>query len=492
MRVSLLSLLLGPMTCAANVKQQEQDTNECTLYLAPSSIPNAGMGLYTTRHILAGQPVLSYDGPDAPSILVTNSVEHNGGMEISWSHVDYFWSASGLNEFESNHVEESVVTMGALSNYHTYLRNVKPYAQGYDDSVADRFTDPSAGAYSYYIGHVFKASKEIQPGSEIFADYGESWLKTRGGTFADFIPRSENYDKAATVLKTMKEEAEKSSLLFSDAILATVKNVVHILEPLSAAVLPASTSEYHQLTHALQEKSHPTGGKVEKTMRDLLTKFTTGSRTMDNSKPMNDHNKTHQNRTLMTKVATELAKRTVNIKQHTVEWVKQNGLCLENIIPGPSTIPQAGQGAFAKRFISKGTLISPAPLIQIPDRKVLLMYELTESEDGKSMVRKNDTPISSQLLLNYCFGHSESRLLLCPQTNVILINHCSTRKAGEGSCDRKGPNAHVQWAGSWDPHTDEWLKKSLADIDKSTEGGMRGLSMDIVASRDIEQGEEVR
>lgn len=112
MRLSILTVILSQI-CTT------QSLPECSLYLAPSSIPNAGLGLYTTRHIASGQPILSYDTPDAPSILVTNSLEHNGGVEVTWSHVDYFWSASGLNEFESNHVEESVMTMGALSNYHT-------------------------------------------------------------------------------------------------------------------------------------------------------------------------------------------------------------------------------------------------------------------------------------------------------------------------------------------------------------------------------------
>jgi hypothetical protein len=186
----------------------------------------------------------------------------------------------------------------------------------------------------------------------------------------------------------------------------------------------------------------------------------------------------------------KLAKRILLNTQHSVEWLKQNGLCLGNIIRRKSTIPSAGQGAFAARFLPKGSLITPAPLIQIPDRKSILMYELVDNGEG-TLVRKNDTPIGSQLLLNYCFGHSDSRLLLFPLTNVILINHCSSRKTGEGDCGTKGPNAKIQWAGSWDPRSAEWLHKSLEDIDQLTTDGMRGLSFDVVALRDIEPGEEV-
>jgi len=263
-----------------------------------------------------------------------------------------------------------------------------------------------------------------------------------------------------------------------------VKNVVQILEPLAAAVLPTSASDYKQLTQALDQLSASTASGKDHPIKDLLTKFTTGSRPKGNVTRA-EHSKA------MSTVATQLAKRTVNTTQHSVEWVQQNGLCMDNIIPGKSTLPLAGQGAFAARFLSKGSLIAPAPLIQIPDRKSIQMYELVESEDGKSFVRKNDTPIGYQLIMNYCFGHEDSRLLLCPQTNVILINHCSTRKTGEGECGTKGPNAKVQWAGSWDPRSTEWLQKSLADIDQATVDGMRGLSLQFVATRDILPGEEV-
>jgi hypothetical protein len=191
-------------------------------------------------------------------------------------------------------------------------------------------------------------------------------------------------------------------------------------------------------------------------------------------------------------IRNKLAEKSINKAQHTVEWVKQNGMCIDNIIPGESTVPLAGQGAFAARLLAKDSLISPAPLVQIPDRNSLLMYELLDSGDGKTFVRKNDTPIGSQLLLTYCFGHKDSKLLLYPLTNVILINHCSSRKAGEGDCGTNGPNAKVQWAGSWESRNTEWLSKSLEEIYQLTEVGLRGLSFDIVATRDIQQGEEVR
>ncbi|MGV2389782.1 MAG UNVERIFIED_CONTAM: hypothetical protein LVR29_20560 [Microcystis novacekii LVE1205-3] len=61
-------------------------------------------------------------------------------------------------------------------------------------------------------------------------------------------------------------------------------------------------------------------------------------------------------------------------------------------------------------LIVKGDIVVPAPMIQIMDRDLLSLYD----ENG-------DHKVGDQLVLNYCFGHRDSSLLLCPNTNAILI-----------------------------------------------------------------------
>lgn len=159
-----------------------------------------------------------------------------------------------------------------------------------------------------------------------------------------------------------------------------------------------------------------------------------------------------------------------------VDWIKENGLCLENIIPKPSTILYAGRGAFAQYMIRKDHVIVPVPMLQIVNKKVLGLYD------------NDDVQYSKQLLENYCFGHSNSTLLLCPNTNAILINHCSNR-TGFNECNNgNGANAGYRWATSWDKDTSKWLQMPLSEM--IYQGG-RGLSMEIVATRDIQPGEEV-
>jgi hypothetical protein len=156
------------------------------------------------------------------------------------------------------------------------------------------------------------------------------------------------------------------------------------------------------------------------------------------------------------------------------DWIETHGLCLENILPSQSTLPFAGQGAFAQYPIQKGEIVMPAPLLQIMDRKALELY------DKDTGMRLND-----QLLLNYCFAHSQSSLLLCPDTQATLINHCSMRTR---ECGKNGPNASIRWASGWDPTSDAWRQMSLEEL--SQQKG-RGLAFEVYALRDIQPGEEI-
>lgn len=88
---------------------ESSSTDECSLYLAPSSIPDAGFGVYTTKAIMPGQSIVM---EDAPSVIVSESTAHNNGNEVVWSVIDYAWTGE-LNEMIIS------FNIGALANYHT-------------------------------------------------------------------------------------------------------------------------------------------------------------------------------------------------------------------------------------------------------------------------------------------------------------------------------------------------------------------------------------
>jgi hypothetical protein len=163
-----------------------------------------------------------------------------------------------------------------------------------------------------------------------------------------------------------------------------------------------------------------------------------------------------------------------------LSWLEENGQCMDNIKSGISEFPDVGRGAFANRFIPKGGLVAPAPVVHIPDYDVLKMYEPIDSprnDKGHYSINPNmEGPLHYQLLLNYCFGHEESTLLLCPYGLLTaLINHSS-----------KNANTKLIWSDNM--RHKEWLQKPIEDFGDDF---ISGLQLDFVATRHIKEGEEI-
>jgi hypothetical protein len=104
--------------------QCEANKNECLLYMAPSSIPNAGFGMFTTRPIAKDELVIPI--PDAPTIAICDEnlfyhfdddfPQHES--DDSWVYKDYVWNGEGFSNFECDDVDESVISF-SMSNFHT-------------------------------------------------------------------------------------------------------------------------------------------------------------------------------------------------------------------------------------------------------------------------------------------------------------------------------------------------------------------------------------
>ncbi len=422
-----------PNESAPNTKDIEEQ--KCKVYLAPSSLPSGGVGMFTTQNLRTGEMILPSDGPQIPIIDPDyESVESN----LAWTNLfsKYWWESGVTNPglFESEHCAEYQITCGALPNSHVILDNLEishPSVVPYDDSVLDRMTDPGAGAISNYMGRHSVATVDISAGDEIFLSYPDAYMELMSEEYN--LPKPEHYDEASKLLINLMNaygqdhyEDWKNDDSFQSA----------------------------------QERVQKLLPKSQKDVDRIFTMVT-------------NQNDTHE-------VSHAIAK-AVSVKRRSVDWIRENGLCLDNLVPGVSTNPRAGNGAFAQRFIPKGDVVVPVPLLQISNRDVLRIPAFNKDNNGKW-----------QLLLNYCLGHDDTSLLLCPTTNAILVNHCSHRKPDVHPCagekeDFNEPNAVFRWA-AWEDKTGDWLGKSIEDIHK--EDG-RGLSLDIVATRDILQGEEV-
>jgi len=174
----------------------------------------------------------------------------------------------------------------------------------------------------------------------------------------------------------MHREIEQNNELLSDGMLNAINRIVYGMEEIKGSLLPQTVDEFNLFK-----------GEDTQSMTRRLAENT--------------------------------------IQKRSVEWIKENGICLDAIRPGKSNIPGAGWGAFAQGFIRKGDIVSPAPLLNVANRETFNIYEDEVDEETGEVV--DSTVIGQQLLLNYCFGHTASQLLLCPQTNSILLNHCSKR-----------------------------------------------------------------
>lgn len=101
--------------------------------------------------------------------------------------------------------------------------------------------------------------------------------------------------------------------------------------------------------------------------------------------------------------------------------LEQNGMCLDNILSGKSTIDDAGKGAFSSQYIAKGAVIAPPPLIPIRHRNALKMTQFRINDE----TGEPEYIFGNQLLLSYCFRHPKSSLLFFPYSPTNSKSHQS-------------------------------------------------------------------
>jgi hypothetical protein len=320
---------------------------ECTLILAPSTLGNAGWGVFSTIQRKRGDPVVYGDVVIQLSDLNVSTADSMNTMLL-----DYLWNVEETGGFYEGLTVASVLPgIGMVANgLPAPLHNVLPFVPRVDEGGLTRLDSPGAGAITHYHNYTFFAQKDIAPGGEIFVNYGSKWFKDR--------------------------------------------------------------QPHLQLTHSLAEDS------TSITIRD-------------------------------------------------VEWLRQHGMCLDNLRPIPRSRlqPEAGRSVVATRSLAEGALVAPFPVL--PLRRQAL--SLTRPKQDGTIAQLQ------QLLLNYCIGHENSSLLLFPYgPSVNLINH----QGDETSL----ANVRLQWS---EHQSSDVLDRSLAELDQSP------LMLELVATRDIAPGDEI-
>ena len=313
------------------------------------------------------------------------------------------------------------VETGMLANSHTGLvnANVRTPQRYFDFS---RGHDPGTGASTTFHNVYFDAKSDIEAGTELFVRYGDSWFEDREDL--GFIPLSTDFQVADRTVRFLLESSKK-------------------------------------LTHQSENELHD----FVMDFLDLVRGIAAARPRLANAFPKDFNGFT---------VATEAGTATLTVpdRVRSIEWLEENGRCLDNIRPELSTIRQAGRGAFATRTLRKGDIITPMPVVHIRRRHMEIYHgDDYDNKDGSFWID------GKQLLLNYCYGHPESSMLLFPYAPVSnYINH-----------NYSNSNAELRWSTLPNHHVD-WLERSPDSLDSQNHSG---LIMELVATRDIAPDEEI-
>ena len=408
-------------------------SDKCGLYLAESTIPGAGMGIFAGHASFEPGEMVTDSDLVIPVFELDWHNQHKSPLHFLWS--EYVWAASTFDGMDDQEVEPKDAIhacspgMGAAVNCRLNMVNLEdtPLLSVMGRSGVPS-ESPGAGAFTPYYGRQFRAIHSIPPGMELYVNYGEKYFATRSAY--QNVPMKKNYRQADRLLERFQSLQKKVPALNPP----TSRQVSEALYQLIAHDFPFKSRTIHALPSD--------GRKIDAIL----------------------HNGGTSNITYEESI-------------RSLEWLEEHGSCMDNLKDGVSTLPHAGRGAFANRFIPQGGLVAPMPLIHIGNRHMLTMYEASlQEEDDGSVVRDVNQPVHQQLLLNYCFGHRETTLLLCPYGLLTsLINH-----------SHEQPNAYIQW--SRNLRHPEWLNQTYLAWHRTKHSG---LSFDVVAMRDIQEDEEI-
>lgn len=422
--------------------------DQCGLYLAVSStstVDQTNWGIFAGKDIPRNTPI----GFPEVGINVLNLRTNAFSVDDDESTMNYmdqiatffetfFWVADTIGaKFEqtSGRAVAAIPGAGVLGGYNAKLTNA-------DWNVSAVYNRPllgensgeshsNRGANSIFYNTQVISKQRITAGSEIFMDYGESWADQQSDE--DDL-EEDDYEKIdATVAQLIAFFDKHGETLDDDSKIEIFSFVTK--DVLKAAVGAAKARRISQLL-----PPHP----------DELRKVQEAGGALMFKNPA---------------------------VHRSVEWLNEFGLCMDNIRPGASTIPNAGRGALATRAMKQGDMVAPVPLTHFPDKRILNMYDLRLTEKGE-LVKQSDEPITRQLLVNYCYSHPQSSMIFFPSGSVVpLINH------------HDEPNAKLVWS-RHPNHQRMWLELSPQEL-ADEEHLSIGLLMEIQATRDIEPGEEI-
>mmetsp|Transcript_26183 Transcript_26183/g.54648 ORF Transcript_26183/g.54648 Transcript_26183/m.54648 type:complete len:286 (+) Transcript_26183:894-1751(+) len=255
------------------------------------------------------------------------------------------------------------------------MNNIKStHGSIYDNAGMHRSKDPGVGSFTSYHSSQTTAVEDIKAGAELFAAYGAEWIPNMPGAqiTADWA-----MNRADEFLK--------------DEYLPFVEKHADQLTPEMKEALWEFTSKdfpiYSQ--HMTNLPRYP-WKEVEAYAQESLA-----------TSPAAETNTTKN------KAASSITRKFIrDTGRRTMDWLQThpNSYCQDHITPKPSTIPQAGRGAFATRDLPRGTVVGYSPLIHI-GQYARVLFDIKYEDVGKP-----GTHYKYDLVINYSFGHKNTSM----------------------------------------------------------------------------------
>ena len=155
--------------------QNLPNEEECGLYLAPSTIPGAGLGIFVGREMFPGDAV----GPGDIAIPVVDVSWHMATKRYFSHFSDYQWEGAVMGmgqDTDDSDIEAFCPGLDCAINCNLALINVGKSVPVWDEAGLHRYTSPGAGAISPYHNGTTLVQHYIPKGGELFKFYGD-WCK---------------------------------------------------------------------------------------------------------------------------------------------------------------------------------------------------------------------------------------------------------------------------------------------------------------------------
>ena len=441
-------------------------------------MPNAGLGVYSALHVNANQQILSDD-------IVINFIdrtyhtmlrhkylklEGSGYNSNNWILSKYVYDGSAtLASFEADEVVSLPYSASMAANTNPVLDNAEMRPPE-NIQVLHRYHDVGAGASSNYHGMHLVATRDIQAGEEIFVPYGSRHIANDPDLKR--LPSMDDFERADSILKSFSSIVDgdmgspQAEIIWKLFWMSNTKWYESKLEASSAGkTLEEIYTALDKTENPILEKIHklvkgdissPKAAELWNLVNSVPSRYSSVLRVLPKKMP-----------NVISSVEKGLVNATISNNLRSLDWLEENGLCLDNLRREVSDIPQAGHGAFATRNMLQGQVVAPVPVVPVA-RKFMEMYKSMNME--QHVWKKG-----SQLLLNYAFEDPSSSMVLIPYGPMT----CYVNHAGSNA------NTMLRWSKLSNSSMLQETPSSLIHMNKS------GLVLELVALRDIDQDEEV-